>query len=154
MFSAVILITFITCKHFRPYIQLKSSNIGNFSVANLQGFLSLMREPLIFFLNLKLKHGIPLPSIDHVSFSGFSFHLEDVSSYWLNHTLKNTLSTLLSAIPFAVWVWENFQHFFYTKHACIQFICTVCCFFNLQCRILLLAVKEIWHQCPVFKYYH
>ena len=62
-----------------PYIQLRSSNIGNFSIRSLQTFLKIYRWIIKDFANRNLKHGIPLPAIDHVNFSGFDFQLNDVS---------------------------------------------------------------------------
>ncbi|XP_063694486.1 bactericidal permeability-increasing protein-like [Bolinopsis microptera] len=60
-----------------PYIQLRSSNIGNFSISTLQTFLKFSRGIIKDFANSNLKHGIPLPAIDHVNFSGFDFQLDD-----------------------------------------------------------------------------
>lgn len=73
--------TYFTTKNFRPYIQLKKSIIGNFSISSLQAFLKMSRGIIKLFVNNQVKHGIPLPSIDHVSFSGFQFNLEDVSYF-------------------------------------------------------------------------
>ncbi|XP_063694485.1 bactericidal permeability-increasing protein-like [Bolinopsis microptera] len=60
-----------------PYIQLKSSNIGNFSVSALQSFIKFSRALIVPFVNALVKNGIPLPSFDYVSFTGFDFNLED-----------------------------------------------------------------------------